>query len=57
MLYFLIVANKAVPYPVIGLLYFSAVLIVAVPFPFGVQGRMWNSIVSVPDHCLFIYGT
>ena len=26
-----------------------------VPFPFGVWGRMWNSIVSVPDHCLFIY--
>ena len=26
-----------------------------VPFPFGVWGRMWNSIVSVPDYCLFIY--
>ena len=25
------------------------------PFPFGVWGRMWNSIVSVPDHCLVIY--
>ena len=24
-------------------------------FPFGVWGRMWNLIVSVPDHCLFIY--
>ena len=35
--------------------YFSAVLIVGVPFPFGVYGRMLNSIVSVPDHCLFIY--
>ena len=35
--------------------YFSAVLIVGVPFPFGVWGRMWNSIVSVSDHCLFIY--
>ena len=35
--------------------YFSAVLIVCVPFPFGVQGRIWNSIVSVPDRCLFIY--
>ena len=35
--------------------YFSAVLIVGVPFPFGVYGRMWNSIASVPDHCLFIY--
>ena len=37
--------------------YFSAVLIVGVPFPFGVYGRMWNSIVSVPDRCLFIYFT
>ena len=27
-----------------------AVLIVYVPFPFGVWGRVWNSIVSVPDH-------
>ena len=34
--------------------YFSAVLIVGVPFPFGVYDRMWNSIISVPDHCLFI---
>ena len=33
---------------------FSAVLVVRVLFPFGVWGRMWNSIVSVPDHCLFI---
>ena len=30
-------------------------LIVLVPFPFVVKGRMWNSIVSVPDYCLFIY--
>ena len=36
--------------------YFSDVLVVRVPFPFGVWGRVWNSIVSVPDHCLyFIY--
>ena len=34
--------------------YFSAVLNVGVPFPFGVCGMMWNSIVSIPDHCLFI---
>ena len=34
---------------------FSAVLVVRVPFPFGVWGRMWNSIVSVPDHCRFMY--
>ena len=37
--------------------YFSPDLIQGVPFPFGVKGRMWNSIVSVPDHCLFIYFT
>ena len=37
--------------------YFSAVIIISVPFPFGVWGRMWNSIVSVPDHCLFMYLT
>ena len=35
--------------------YFSAVLFVGVPFPFGVQDRMCNLIVSVPDYCLFIY--
>ena len=35
--------------------YFSAVLIVGIPFPFGVWGRMWSSIVSVPGRCLFIY--
>ena len=34
---------------------FSAVLVVRVPFIFGVWDRVWNSIVSVPDHCLFIY--
>ena len=32
--------------------YFSAVLIVSVPFRFGVLGSMWNSIVAVPDHCI-----
>ena len=36
--------------------YFSAILVVRVPFQFGVWGRVWNSIASVPDHCLsFIY--
>ena len=35
--------------------YFSAVLSVGVPFPFGVKGRIWNSIESVPNLCLFIY--
>ena len=34
---------------------FSAVLVVHAPFPFGVWGRMWNSIVSVPDLCLFSF--
>ena len=42
------------------LLLFS-VLIVCVPLPFGVWGRMWKmwtcgpSTVLVPNHCLFIY--
>ena len=30
-----------------------AVFIICVPFLFGVSGRMWNSMASVPDHCLF----
>ena len=24
-------------------------------FPFGFGGRMWDLIVSVPDHCLSLY--
>ena len=24
-------------------------------FPFGFEGRMWDLIVSVPDHCLSVY--
>ena len=24
-------------------------------FPFGFEGRMWDLIVSVPDHCLYFY--
>ena len=35
----------------------DAVLIVCVPFPFGFWSRMWNSIVSVPDHYFVIYFT
>ena len=35
--------------------YFSTFLIVGVPFPFGVSGRMWNSIVAIPGQCLLIY--
>ena len=37
--------------------YFNAVLVVRIPFPLGFWGRVWNSIVSDPDHCLFIYLT
>ena len=33
----------------------NAIFIVCIPLPFGVYGRMWNLIVSVPDHCLLIY--
>ena len=33
----------------------NAVLVVLVPLPFGVWSGMWNSIASVPDHCLFVY--
>ena len=24
-------------------------------FPFGFEGRMWDLIESVPDHCLSVY--
>ena len=24
-------------------------------FPFGLEGRIWDLIVSVPDHCLYLY--
>ena len=34
-----------------------AVLIFCVPFPYGVWERKWKSIVSVPNHCRFIYFT
>ena len=37
------------------LCFLYAVLIDYVPFPYGVCGRMWSSIVSVPDQCIFIY--
>ena len=32
-----------------------AVLSFCVPFPYDVCRRKWNSIVSVPEHCPFIY--
>ena len=48
--------GRAVPLPFhLCSFYLSAVLIIGVPFPFGVYGRIWNSVVSVPEHCLFIY--
>ena len=25
------------------------------PFPFGIEGGMWDVIVLIPDHCLIIY--
>ena len=34
---------------------FYAVSNMCVSFPFGAKGRMWNSIASGRDHCLFIY--
>ena len=33
----------------------EAVINFCLPVQFDVSGRMWNSIVSVPDHCHFIY--
>ena len=31
-----------------------AVLGVCSPVLFAILGRMWNSILSVPDHCFFV---
>ena len=36
---------------------FIVVLVIRLPFPLGVCGRVWHSIVSVHDHCVFIYLT
>ena len=53
---FSITGERAVPLAFrLCCFYFSDVLVVDVPFPFCVKGGFWNSIVSVPDHCLFIY--
>ena len=30
-------------------------LCVCPSFPFGIEGRMWDMIVFIPDHCLSIY--
>ena len=35
--------------------YSSVVLVIRAPFPFGVWGCVWNSTISVPDHCPFTY--
>ena len=32
-----------------------ALCIVFSYFPFGFEGRIWDLIVSVPDHCLSFY--
>ena len=37
------------------LIWLYAVLLAVSLSPFFVWGRMWNLIVKVPDHCLFIY--
>ena len=47
--------ERAVPLAFHCCFCFSAVLIVGVLSLFGFWVRMWNSIVSVPDHCIFIY--
>ena len=31
--------------------------LLSVYFPFGFEGRMWDLIASVPDHCLSLYFT
>ena len=28
---------------------------VCLSFPFGIEGRMWDVIVFIPDHCLSIF--
>ena len=28
---------------------------VFISYPFGFEGRIWDLIVSVPDHCLSVY--
>ena len=56
--------DKGLPYPdqhhqcrqfmylVISLLVLRASIYVFSYFPFGFEGRIWDLIVSVPDHCL-----
>ena len=47
--------GKSCPLGVSLAFFNSVVLVMRIPFPFGVWGRVWNSIVSDPNHCLFIY--
>ena len=30
-------------------------LVTCINFPFGFEGRIWDLIVSVPDHCLSFF--
>ena len=52
LLWFLTVTCSCCPY-----LYFRKVLSIYIfsYFPFGFEGRVWDLIVSVPDHCLSFY--
>ena len=61
-LWFLTVPCSCCPYLYFGsaimlVTYFSKLLSIYVfsYFPFGFEGRMWDLIVSVPDHCLSFY--
>ena len=46
---------ERLPRQLFTVLILNAVMVVLVPLPFGVWGGMWNSIVSAPYHCLFVY--
>ena len=39
----------------VGLLCVSFKLCVRPSFPFGIEGRIWDVIVLIPDHCLSSY--
>ena len=45
--------ERVVPFsfPLVLFLFYA----VSILLPVGCLGAIWNSIVSVPDHCLFIY--
>ena len=50
------IKNERQRFPLV-LCFLYASLIVWISFSCVVCGSMWNSIESVPDHCLFIYFT